>query len=731
MPKPILSQIRGDGSTTPVSEETLTAIKASITSIKADAASNVWARREINLATRFCIWDGQSDDGRLHKEDLGHNATPYEGASDSRIRLADSIINEHVAEYQTAVRTMPVLTGVDGMDARTAGKLQTFLKWLISSQWGQKYFDDLELIAQWMSGDSPGAAVMGVYWRRERALKNQEITVEDFISMYQEVLGEGEEVAQDLLNILSDPNRIEELMMLISGIAPHLKTGRIKKIAKNLQADGRSSFPVPYVRVNIPVTEALRLYDDIFIPSNTVDIQRARIIHRREWLSLSEVREQAASDEWDPEFVKQLLGDGDIGEETGHESESGFGSEWEYRAELNANMTYELNPYEGLYEVITTYRQAVNDDGIPSIRVCKLSAFCDNTATDEEILDYQHGKYPFIWFARERLVKRLASSRGIPELVMTDQNSLKLIHDHVDNHVEVNTNPPAITPSGSPRYELSMGPYGQIRGNPRSEPKFITRPPFPKTALEHKADVRFQVAEYFGRNREGVPDELVLTLRQTRINKFLSGVSGVLKMALQLSQQYLDAEQWQRVVGGAGVEQSDSIEEIQGMFDVTFSVDVRDWDMTMLIKKAEAMLKHIKPMDVRSTLQYDKIVDYFMVRFDPNLAEVAQVPVEAADAKEAEEERQNLIKMLNGLEPEMTEGGINANLRMQVLQQDLQPRLENPAAFPPISPATQALIENRMKYLQFQGQQMENAQIGRMGTEPVNLTQVQGEEPGR
>jgi hypothetical protein len=35
-----------------------------------------------------------------------------------------------------------------------------------------------------------------------------------------------------------------------------------------------------------------------------------------------------------------------------------------------------------------------------------------------------------------------------------------------------------------------------------------------------------------------------------------------------------------------------------------------------------------------------------------------------------------------------------------------------------------AMIENRMKYLQFQQAQMQNASIGRVGTEPVKAQEV-------
>lgn len=67
----------------------------------------------------------------------------------------------------------------------------------------------------------------------------------------------------------------------------------------------------------------------------------------------------------------------------------------------------------------------------------------------------------------------------------------------------------------------------------------------------------------------------------------------------------------------------------------------------------------------------------------------------------------------------MPEGIENPELRMQVLQQSMAPRQQNPQAFGPLTPAAMAIIENRMKFLSHQAEQMQNAVIGRTGTKPV------------
>jgi hypothetical protein len=65
----------------------------------------------------------------------------------------------------------------------------------------------------------------------------------------------------------------------------------------------------------------------------------------------------------------------------------------------------------------------------------------------------------------------------------------------------------------------------------------------------------------------------------------------------------------------------------------------------------------------------------------------------------------------------MPEGGINAQLRLKVLQDEIQKRQANPAAYPPIPAAGAALLQERMDYLEFQGKQMQNAVTGRIGVD--------------
>ena len=64
--------------------------------------------------TRFAFWNGQSSDGKKHAADIGQQPFPWEGASDTRIRLADEVCNFMVNLGTSAVSKAAL--NVDGVE---------------------------------------------------------------------------------------------------------------------------------------------------------------------------------------------------------------------------------------------------------------------------------------------------------------------------------------------------------------------------------------------------------------------------------------------------------------------------------------------------------------------------------------------------------------------------------------------------------------------------------------
>ena len=53
--------------------------------------ANYWTRKNLNYNLRYCLWPGQDDSGRKLSAVLGKPAFPWDGATDSKIRLSDMI----------------------------------------------------------------------------------------------------------------------------------------------------------------------------------------------------------------------------------------------------------------------------------------------------------------------------------------------------------------------------------------------------------------------------------------------------------------------------------------------------------------------------------------------------------------------------------------------------------------------------------------------------------------
>jgi hypothetical protein len=184
-------EVRGKTSEAPVSEGDLAALKTLVDEIRTDLSALVQSRRDLARDTRMCRWDGQSDDGRKHREDLGQDAVPYENASDARVRIADKIVNERVAELVLATRRGSTrVVGMDGLDEGKAGRLEILRQWVLN-QWGDDFRRQTELLAQFQEGGAPGIGVALVDWDWEWGLESKTVTRDDVLASWAE--GRGQE----------------------------------------------------------------------------------------------------------------------------------------------------------------------------------------------------------------------------------------------------------------------------------------------------------------------------------------------------------------------------------------------------------------------------------------------------------------------------------------------------------------------------------------------------------
>ena len=720
MEKENLERVSGDGGETTVTEPQLEAFKDEMEQIQRDLAQDVSTRRDKAEDVRFCRWEGQSPDGLKKAEYMeGASPFPFEGAADTRMRTADMKINERERVLVAAAKRSDVrVQGLEGRDLELGAQMNTVLKWVLRNQLGNSFRRELKKVAQWQEGDTPAAAMLGVYWKHEVALEMATITLDELIMMIvQNAQAAGkteEEIAEEDPDMLQNPFQEDRLIALMKQIAPHIRDKRARKVIEELKATGSARFPQPYVKESVPKLTAYRLFEDVFFPQNTTDIQRARVIFVREWLSETELQEREVSQGYSPKFIKEVLK---------HEGESGF-STYHTPSEVSGDFslglvkrTVDKEAYRGCYEVITAYTRSVNEDGVPGIYYTCFSHAVEFAAKKRALLDYAHGKYPFVFFAREVLTSRLWDSRSVSELAMTHQQMQKFLWDSFCDHTTLSTVPPVRVPKSRPRVQLTIGPMSQVKESRPGEIQWMEPPRYPSTNDKAQAECQRQIDQYFCRTAETVPPAMSALASQDMVDSFLGNLKDALVMMMQLVQQYMPDETIQRVTGSMkGVPVARSRKDIQGKFDLELTFDARDLDLEYVLKKAEVIGKYVLPIDVLSTVQRDKLVARLFAGIDPALAEDTLQPVQSANRQEIEDEQVNFAKIAAGVEPPMLEAGQNHQLRLQVLQSIGE---SNPQAMERLQEDSQQILETRLKHLGFMVQQQTNAKTGRVGAQPA------------
>ena len=712
-----LEIVAGDGGNAALPKDELTKFKDECAQIARAAAYNVNERRFAAEETRFTIWEGQSPDGRKHADAQdGKPAFPFEGASDARIRLADMIVNERVLILTAAaLRNLPRVKGLELENEDLGHRLSTLLKWFLKNKLGSQYFREIVKLAQYQEADSPAGAILGVWWEQEVQLEMKTLTTQQ-VAMTLQQMGVDPSALAELEAQMLNPERDDETAEALQQLVPHLTTKRAKQVVADLRDHGQAEFPSPYLKNDHPVVCAYRLFEDIFMPTNTSDGQRCRCYFVREWVSEAELRERIVSQGYDEEFVTEVLK---------HEAESMFPL---YRRNptqgdfMVIKQEESKDSYRGMYELVHPYFKAVNEDNVPGIFYFPMHGQVDFAAHDRRLLDFKHGEYPFTWFTREILGSRLLDSRGVPELVATEQWGMKLLADSFNDNVSLATVPPIKVPRRRSKLSLVIGPLKVIKEDRPGDVSWMQPPAYPQGNAAQQMEIRRRVDEYFGRIAENIPPMLSQLHQNGMVLQFLSSLTDALTQALQLCQQYISDDELALITGDDGKPIARSREDIQGKFNVELTFDPRDLDMDYL-KNIVGMIVQILQIDTLNTVQRDKLVQRLFMAIDPNLATDTLRPVEAAQQSEIDDEENNFTKIVAGIEPAMVANGMNFPLRLQTL---LGIGQKNPEAFQKLTPVSKEILQARVKYLQNQVQQLQNAQIGRQVGQPA----LGGAQPG-
>lgn len=718
--QPSVALVEGDGGDEELSAQELTRLKDAADQICRDAGRYVQSRRALADAVRFCVWDGQSDDGLKHADALGKDAFPFEGASDARVRLADAICKEAVmVMVQSALRADAAVRPLKFADGDFAGRMRYLLRWATQTHLAATYERELTRLANWVAGDSPGAAVLAVYWEEKECLKLRTVRLDE-VPLLLLQMGQPPELAQDAVRWILDPTIEDMTVQWITEILPHVTAKRARRMVRELRAKGVTQFPQPYDRPGGPGITALRLFEDVFVPADTTSLADAEMLLHREWLTEVQVRERERTHGYSPKFVEQLLKQG---------GKTGFIDYlWQGGALTPRETPFALDPQaqSRRFEVVTAWWQAVTDDGVAGVFKCTYSCFVDVAATKRELVDLPFEGLPFEWFGLEHLTQRLWDSRGIPEVVATEQFTQKRMLDSYRDGCDLAALPPYLrrTVGGRAQAPVMWGPLQEIPTRTPGEVEFLQLP-YPVGVDKAMDKLERRVAEHFGRRHPEVSMDLVRLHAQTTANNFLTPLAAALLKLLKLCQQNMSDEQLQAITGMGGQQVFATRADAEGDFQLVLSFNTGSLDSEWLGKMMENLAKYVLPILPPGSYEAAKLGSTLMANFDPSLADVVMLPMQVGQAREVDAARKALVEIMAGIEPPMNEQGVNYGLRLQTILGDLQ---RNPAMAAKFDPVSREILTNYLEHLAGQVDQATNAVTGRtMGRsvlQPGALDQV-------
>lgn len=716
-----LDTTTSDGLTIPADEPRIALLIEAAESVANNWTSSLNAAATIAANTLNCTWPNQSDDGLKHDaKDGSKRAFPFDGASDVRLRLADFIVQLKKATLCESVRrAASKVEPMDSTDASTAGQAATLLKWVLQNQLGASWPAAVELVSQWMLADHPAVAFVGVYWNEQIKIVEESIDLETLAAKLAELNPGMFDNINSYMMFLIDPAAEPLVAELLEPIFASLQPKTVRRIIKDIRENEIATFPAPDATLGIPRVCPHRLNDDLFIRGTTpTDIQEADEIIIREWLSAPQLRARAFSHGYSAKFIEACLGDEKDKDTKGTRGQSFLPETDKENLDTAYWQTRDIEERAHQVEILTAYFRATNDDGVPGIYVCPFSYHAKAAAHDCKLLPYAHGKYPIHAIPRERLTKRLLDSRGIPYLAATDQAYLKRFRDLFSDFSTLDTLPPwqisslhtgvvSLRPFAKNvmnRIDQDVKPMKVVGEVPQIMPQVVR-------AVETTVD------RFFAVPNGDVPEVINSILDQHMVNSFLDNISEVLRMILQLCQQYMPDATVALATGTAASEQPRSKKDIAGQFNISLSQSVSEFSPEFYIKILSAVSQFIVPM-AQGDIDTTALINHFMRGLDPNMARAVMRDRTEADARETEDELQALSMAANAIEAPIRESGQNNALRLQVLQNE---RARNPelAARIAASPTATAIVAKREQAHQFRIQQLQNAQIGKIGVRPA------------
>jgi len=639
-------------------------------------------------------WAGKSRDHRKH----GADAFPWEGASDMECHLIDERITRLVSLFMASLKRANVRAfPVESNDIARSRLVSGFLKWMVSSGYIPRFYREMELGANYLL--ERGILITYVGWQREDRRFLQELDINQIAQVSPEVALAIQEGEDD-----------EELTALLQATFEGTTKKRAKKALKDLRKNGLAELPVVRRQVNAPDVKTLAPDGDFFFPPYVTDPQRAPYCFWKTYYTPQELENKVVTDGWDEDFVDYV-----ISKYRGVNIDS---IEREQEGRRSLSLTDNAYEAEELIEICYGYQRLIDqEDGAEGIYCTVFHRDFDGNEMVQGYAKFEllngYEDYPVVVTKLSEDSKRLYDTMTIPSVLRGIQNQVKVERDSRVDRNSLATLPPILHPVG--QAPTDWGPGRMIPYRRKGDLDFAPTPPSPTGSVEMESTLTNLADKLVGLDNSQISE----IRKQFLVDKFLSHTAEVLRMAFKCFQRFGPDEVFFRVTGIPDAQLMDKGNPDES-FDIMINFDVQNNDPETVEKKLQQFVQ-LNSLNANGRLNVDALLDVAAASIDPVMADAILQPVEDAQQQIVKDVTDDLAKIYSGIEMPARPAG--AQIALQAIQQyaqqpDVAQRLQTDEAFA-------ARMQKYIGQYTFQMQQAQNAQIGRVGTQPAQMGDIQ------
>jgi hypothetical protein len=533
-----------------------------------------------------------------------------------------------------------------------------------------------------------------VGWKREKRTYLQQVSIEEIA-----------QVSPDLAELIVSGADDEMVFGMLQTAFPDLSDKRAKKAIMDLRKKGLAEVSVPRTSVDCPVVYSCAPDGEVLFPSYVTDPQRAPYVFWRTFLTAQELEKKVASEGWDADWVENAI-----------ERLRGKDSMYLDGEKLKTIDRLPITDDNDLVMVVYGYQRLIDEeDGSEGIYCTVFHPTTEGFAKHELLNGYDD--YPFVVTRLSNDQKRMYETQTFSDILRGAQMQIKTERDSRIDRASLATLPPLLHPAGRPPSDWGPGvrvPYrrlGEIQWGPP--------PPADNGSIEVEMSMTAQADRSVGLD---MSNPISASRQQFVVSKFLDHVRDVLNMAWKLYQRMGPDEVFFQVTGNPNPQVM-----TKGSADENFSIVVNFDSQSNDPETAETQLKNmvsLVQLDRNGIMDVNKLLEFTASSINPIFADYVLQPAEEAQQKVQKNVTDDLAKIFAGIEVPAQPNGAQMAMQMiqaYVQQPDIMQRAQQDEAFG-------ARLQKYMEQYSFQLQQMQNAEIGRIGTAPAQMGGVQTQQ---